>query len=60
MTNEELANAINQAWQRLDQTYVGGYTTRETDGGKEMLAHLKALLEIQRTRAAFIVVGEGK
>ena len=54
VSNDELAAAISYAFDRCSQTYVGGYTTKETEAGKAMLEHLKELLAIQRARAGFM------
>jgi len=55
MTNKELADAIEYAFNRCDQRYVGGYTTSNTEPGKMMLAHLKELLAIQCERAGMLM-----
>jgi len=51
MTNEELSQAIQYAFQCCDKTYVGGYSTDKTDAGKRMFQHLGELLNIQVERA---------
>ena len=54
MTNDELAAAIAYAFERCNQTYVGGYCTSTTEAGKVMLEHLKKLLTVQRVRAGMV------
>jgi hypothetical protein len=56
MSNEELAAAIEYAFQCCDQKYVGGYNTSTTEPGKVMLEHLKELTKIQRMRAGLVDV----
>lgn len=51
LSNRELADAIEYAFKCCDQRYVGGTETPKTKPGEEMLAHLRALLEVQRNRA---------
>ena len=53
MTNQELSEAIAYAFERSGTETFGGYA-RGSEASKEMLAHLKELLAIQRTRAAFV------
>ena len=51
MTNDELHDAISFAFQCVSQSYIGGYTTSETNAGKCMLQHLKDMLAVQLDRA---------
>lgn len=51
MTNEELSFAIAFAFEKCSLSYIGGYTTSNTEPGKVMLEHLKQLLALQVERA---------
>lgn len=51
MNNDKLSAAITAAYERCASTYTSGHLTGNSEAGKIMLDHLKALLAVQLERA---------